>query len=78
MTKVTRKYKTCPWCKSTASLQKEPLWHGNHGYHGCYEFFIRCDNPKCGCIAPHGKIDSVYRSEEEAIEKAIEIWNTRG
>jgi len=29
--------KPCPFCGKKVELIKEPLWHGSHGYHDCYE-----------------------------------------
>lgn len=68
--------KPCPFCGSEVEVEKIPLWYGNgHGYSGCYEFKIKCEN--CGCIVDQPKNDSIYRSEETARENAIEVWNRR-
>ena len=67
--------KPCPFCGSEVNLDKSPLWNGSHGYHGCYEFLIRCK--KCGCNITLPKNDTVYRSEETAMKNAINAWNKR-
>ena len=67
--------KKCPWCHSSPILVQEPLWTGSHGYYGCYEYYVKCIN--CCAIAPNGKFNSVYQSEELARSKAIERWNER-
>ena len=69
------KLKPCPFCGNEVELEKIPLWHGSHGYHGCYEYEIKCS--KCGCTVDQPKNDSIYRSEEEAKENAIKAWNKR-
>lgn len=63
--------KCCPFCGSTVELKKEPI----RGYGGCYSYSIRCDN--CGCKLDYKKNDTVYRSDEEAIENVVPIWNKR-
>lgn len=67
--------KPCPFCGGEAEINKKPLWRGNHGYKGCYEFVAVCK--KCGCKVDHIKNDSIYRSEEEAQENVINAWNKR-
>lgn len=67
----------CPWCGSSGSIVKNPLWNGSHGYHGCYEIFVQCVNQTCRAIAPNGKTDTVYRTENDAVNIAIDRWNTR-
>jgi len=63
--------KCCPFCGSTVELKKEPIC----GYGGCYSYSIRCDN--CGCELDYEKNDTVYRSDEEAINNVIPVWNKR-
>ena len=74
------KIKKCPWCKNKAKLCINPLW--NDPYHrrcyGNFEYYVQCSSKICGAIAPHGKINDIYCSPEEAKELAIKIWNTRG
>lgn len=67
--------KPCPFCGEIAELEKRPLWHGSHGYYGCYEFVIQCK--KCGCQIDLDKNDTIYRSEDAARDNAIEAWNRR-
>ncbi len=69
------KLKPCPFCGGEAEINKKPLWRGNRGYKGCYEFVAVCK--KCGCKVDHIKNDSIYRSEEEAQENVIKVWNKR-
>lgn len=70
-----QKLKPCPFCGEVVELEKRPLWRGSHGYHGCYEFVIQCQN--CGCRINLDKNDTVYRSEDAARDNAIEAWNRR-
>lgn len=67
--------KNCPFCGSEVELEKIPLWNGSHGYHGNYEFKIKCKN--CGCKVDQHQTDTVYRDEETAKSNAIKLWNRR-
>lgn len=72
--------KPCPFCGELPYLEKKPLWRTyndgtTHGYHGCFEYDIRCH--KCGCNIPLRGNDTIYRSDEEAKQNAINAWNTR-
>ncbi len=69
------KIKPCPFCGTEVELSKNPLWQGSHGYYNCFEFKIICS--KCGCNVTYNKNDTIYRSEEEAIQNVIEAWNKR-
>ena len=69
------KIKNCPFCGSEVELKKLPLWEGSHGYPGCYEYVISCDN--CGCRKHLGNNDTVYNTDEEAKQNAIDSWNMR-
>lgn len=68
--------KTCPWCNGSGILREDPLWHNGHGYIGNYNHYVQCS--QCGAISPHGKVDDIYRSTDEAIALAIKWWNERG
>ena len=70
--------KPCPCGCKNVELKKDPLGHGSHGYHGCYEFNIKCLNPNCGWRLKIPKNDTIYRSEEEARKNTINAWNNRG
>ncbi len=65
----------CPFCGSTVEIEKVPLWNGSHGYHGCYEFIIVCQN--CGAKPRYHQNDTIYRGEEEAKANVIRAWNIR-
>lgn len=67
--------KLCPFCGTEVKMLKEPLWHGSHGYRGCFEFSIKC--PECGCTVDYTDNDTVYHSEEEAIANVAKAWNKR-
>lgn len=72
--------KPCPFCGNDVYIEKVPLWNtdsrgSTHGYFGCYQFDIKCE--KCGCTINLGQNDTVYRSEKEAKENAINAWNKR-
>ncbi len=77
MTKVSE-LKPCPFCGSIPLLEKKPLWseHG-HGYYGCYEFDIHCPKVDCGCRILLLNNNTIYFSEEEAMENAVNTWNKR-
>ena len=67
--------KPCPFCGSEVALTINPLWHDGHGYQGCFEYSVSCKN--CGCRVGGSICDSVYFSEQEAIEKVVKAWNRR-
>lgn len=75
------KLEDCPFCGSGVYIKREPLWQerGNsiHGYRGCYEYIIECSNPECRCSVYLGNNDTIYRSDEEAINEAVTHWNRR-
>ena len=72
---MSKELKPCPFCGADVELETIPLWHGSHGYQGCYEFRIRCK--KCGAQPSYPQNDTVYRSEDEAIKNVIKAWNRR-
>ena len=45
--KINEKLVACPCGCKEIELKKEPLWHGSHGYQGCYNIELKCTNPKC-------------------------------
>ena len=68
----------CPFCGTEVKMQKKPLWHWNHGYHGyhcCFNFEVKC--PKCGCSVEYIDSNTICRSEEEAIANIVKSWNER-
>ena len=67
--------KPCPFCGDVPYIEKKPLWHGTHGYYGCYEYDIRCKH--CGCRVNLGANQTVGIEDEEAINNAITAWNRR-
>ena len=67
----------CPFCGESVYIEKRPLWNGTHGYHGCYEFDIRCTNPDCCCTIKLGENHTIYVTEDEARRNAIKAWNRR-
>lgn len=76
--KVSNELKPCPFCGSIPLLEKKPLWseHG-HGYYGCYEFDIHCPKVDCGCRILLLNNNTIYFSEEKAMENAVNTWNRR-
>ena len=80
-----RGLKPCPWCGSGPILRKDKLWSEHsynghtttHGYVGAYHYYYICSNEDCEAIAPHGKYDTIYHSEDEAKLLAREAWNGR-
>ena len=73
--KINEKLIACPCGCKEIELKKEPLWHGNHGYQGCYNIKLKCINPKCPWEFHFEKNDTIYRTEEEAIKNIITQWN---
>lgn len=71
------KLKPCPFCGNKVHIDKRPLWSGNHGYQGCYEYIIECKNRECGCSLQTKGIDTIYRDDETARNNAIQAWNRR-
>ena len=73
--------KPCPFCGNSVYIEKKPLWRtvGNttHGYFGCYEFDVKCQNPDCGCMVNLGGNDTIYHTDDEAKQNAINSWNRR-
>ena len=73
------KIKSCPFCGSNVYLDKKPMWqsHGGvtRGYVGSYEYSIECKF--CGCSIRNSKCDTIYHSDEEAINYVIYNWNKR-
>lgn len=67
--------KPCPFCGTKVEMIRKPLWDGSHGYQGCYDFKVICE--KCGCTLNYSYADTVYRTEEEAINNVINTWNER-
>ena len=66
--------KPCPFCGSAAELHIDPMWHGSHGYHDCYDFYVKC--PQCGVTRQ--VYNTIYDNDEnKATQKAIDSWNTR-
>lgn len=78
MMKASNELKPCPFCGSIPLLEKKPLWseHG-HGYYGCYEFDIHCPKVDCGCRILLLNNNTIYFSEEKAMENAVNTWNKR-
>jgi hypothetical protein len=69
------KLKKCPFCGSKVKIKKYPLWYGSHGYPGCYQYEIRCN--QCGCTLDKSNNNTIYRSDEVARDNVIKAWNTR-
>ena len=73
--------KPCPFCGVAPKMLKRPMWQSwngiTHGYFGCYEFIIECENEECLCRVKMDKNDTIYRTEEEAKQNCIRSWNRR-
>lgn len=74
--------KPCPFCGEIPFLEKVPLWRigaggTTHGYFGCFEYIVKCNNPKCRCTINLGKNNTIYNSDEDAKKNAITAWNKR-
>lgn len=74
--------KSCPFCGEIPYLERRPLWQEYdrgviHGYRGCFEYVIKCNNPKCGCSVKLGANDTIYNSDEVAKINALNAWNRR-
>ena len=73
--------KNCPFCGKLVYLEKLPLWReqggSTHGYYGCYEYVIQCNNPECRCKVALPENDTIYNTDDEAINNAVTAWNRR-
>lgn len=70
--------KECPFCHSMPAVESKPLWSGTHGYHGHYEYYVRCDNDKCKIQPKTIAYNDIYdMTGQDCIDKAIEDWNSR-
>ena len=74
--------KPCPFCGDVPILERTPLWSqgpygSTHEYYGCYEYDVRCHNPSCRCSVLLPKSDTIYNTDEEAKQNAIDAWNRR-
>ena len=72
--------KPCPFCGNDVYLTKLPLWRTYNdsttdGYCNSYEYDIHCE--ECGCRVNLKGNDTIYRSDEEAKQNAINAWNRR-
>lgn len=72
---MNTKLKPCPFCGTEVKMMRIPLWNGSHGYKDCYDFKVTCE--KCGCTLNYTKTNTIYRTEEEAINNAANAWNER-
>ncbi len=63
----------CPICGSNPRLLIHYLGKPDGGgYPGCFTFQYKC--PECGYLETDD-IDSIYRSEEDAVDMAANMWN---
>ena len=70
--------KDCPFCHAMPTFNKEPLWHGSHGYRDNYEYYVACENEECRIKPSTKHYNDIYdMNEAECFEKAIEDWNIR-
>lgn len=72
--------KPCPFCGEIPYIERKPMWttYSNgttHGYVDSYEYDIYCHS--CGCTIPLGDNCTLYISDEEAKQNAINAWNKR-
>ena len=67
----------CPFCKGAAHIFKEELWRGDHGYIGCYTYWVGCRNDNCLIKPKTRDFDDVYGPADRAIHKAVRHWNSR-
>ena len=78
---MTKRLKPCPFCGQPVYIQKNPLWTESYGstrgYYNCYEYVIQCNNPDCRCTVSLPRNDTIYNSDEEAINNAVAAWNRR-
>ncbi len=72
---MNTKLEPCPFCGTKVEMMRIPLWHGSHGYQNCYDFKVTCE--KCGCTLNYAYADTIYRTEEEAINNVTNAWNER-
>ncbi len=66
--------KPCPFCGGKAELKQYKMWHDDHGYKDCYEYFVACEK----CKVRQLSFDTLREKDDvTAIKKAIEAWNRR-
>lgn len=65
--------KPCPFCGEQPVLQKVPI----RGYSGCFHYIVECENPECRCNIKLSKNDTIYNSDKDARQNAINAWNRR-
>lgn len=74
---MNKELKPCPFCGST-SLKVESKHNGKWSSTGTHSATVRCS--KCharGSTASSKAGRGIYTASEEAINRAIELWNTR-
>ena len=74
--------KPCPFCGTIPYLKRNLLWSrgpdgSTHGYYNCHEYVVSCPNPKCGCRINLSNNNTIYNTDEEARQNAINAWNKR-
>ena len=63
--------KPCPFCGEIPHIEQKPIYD----YDGYYKYDIHCE--KCGCHINLGRNDTIYNTDEEARQNAINAWNKR-
>jgi Lar family restriction alleviation protein len=74
---MNKELKPCPFCGST-SLKVESKHNGRNCHTGTHSATVRCS--KCharGSTASSKAGYKIYSVSEEAINRAIELWNRR-
>ena len=64
--------KPCPFCGSEVSLKISPL---SKDYPDVNDYEISCK--KCGCTLWGANCDTLNHTDEEAVEKVVNVWNRR-
>ena len=70
--------KECPWCHQIPAVEEVPLWHGSHGYHGNYEYYVGCKNERCKVRPRTTAYNDIYHGDKQkCIDACIKDWNDR-
>lgn len=69
---------SCPFCGKSPEIIHDPLWHGSHCYHDCYDIYIKCCNPECPIKPKTRAYNTIYEKSIITLQqKAWDDWNTR-
>jgi len=69
--------KPCPFCGVIPRFEIRSMGYGaGHGYPGCNEYIIYCNNKKC-FVHPRVVTDDIYNESTVAQKAVVKRWNHR-